>query len=107
MFQLPQTDLFSEYRNFLTGIELCVGALQARTDRRPVRLDISLPASEIDDELPGRMAATLRRYCGNRMTYNQRERRATRLGGLSSLRIGVPIAAVGLVLTVVAIKTES
>jgi hypothetical protein len=107
MFQLPQSDLFSDYRNFLTGVESCVSALRGGTDRRPVRLQIWLPASEIDDGLSDRLARTLRRYCDNRITYNHRERRATRLGGISALRIGLPIAALGLVLTVVAIKTES
>ena len=49
MFELPRTDLFSEYRNFLTGVELCMSELRARRDRRPVLLDIVLPAEEIDD----------------------------------------------------------
>ena len=61
MFEMPQTDLFSEYRNFLTGVELCVSELRARRDRRPIRLEIELPAEEIDDELPARMARTLTR----------------------------------------------
>ena len=43
MFELTQTDLFSEYRNFLTGIDFCIGELRARASRRPVRLEIHLP----------------------------------------------------------------
>src|SRR5436190_9980968 len=96
MFEMPQTDLFSEYRNFLTGVELCVSELRARRDRRPIRLEIELPAEEIDDELPARMARTLTRYCDHRIRYNAREQRATRFNGFSSLRIGLPIAAGGL-----------
>ncbi len=107
MFEAPQTDLFSEYRNFLTGIEFCVSELRGRRDRRPVRLEISLPTAEMDDGLPARMARTLHRYCDHRIRYNGRERRATRLGGFSSLRVGLPIAFVGLVLTVLATRLEA
>jgi len=103
MFEMPQTDLFSEYRNFLTGVELCVSELRARRDRRPVRLEIELPPAEIDDELPARMARTLTRYCDHRTRYNAREQWATRLNGFSSLRIGLPIAAGGLALTAAAL----
>jgi len=104
MFEMPQTDLFSEYRNFLTGVELCLSELRGRSDRRPVRLEIELPASEIDGELHERMSRTLRRYCNHRTTYNERERRATRFTGVSSLRIGLPIAAAGLLLTYTSVR---
>jgi hypothetical protein len=104
MFELPRTDLFSEYRNFLTGVELCISELRARRDRRPVRLEIELPPSEIDDGLEGRLTRTLSRYCAHRMRYNSREQRATRFNGISALRIGIPLAIFGLVLTALAIR---
>jgi hypothetical protein len=104
MFELPRTDLFSEYRNFLTGVELCISELRGRRDRRPVRLEIELPPSEIDDGLADRMARTLRSYCEHRTRYNRREQRATRYNGISALRIGIPLAIVGLVLTALAIR---
>jgi hypothetical protein len=104
MFEMPQTDLFSEYRNFLTGVELCLSELRGRSDRRPVRLEIELPAAEINDDLPARMSRTLNRYCSHRTVYNQREQRATRFTGISSLRIGLPIAALGLLLTWTAVR---
>ena len=99
MFEMPQTDLFSEYRNFLTGVELALSELRGRRDRRPVRLEIELPGSEIDNDLSVRMSRTLHRYCNHRTLYNEREQRATRFTGISSLRIGLPIAALGLLLT--------
>jgi hypothetical protein len=99
---MPQTDLFSEYRNFLTGIDFCVSELRGRRSRRPVRLDIHLPLAEIDDGVAERLARTLRRYCDHRIRYNRRETRALRVGGVSALRIGIPVSALGLVLTVVA-----
>lgn len=102
MFEMPHTDLFSEYRNFLTGVDFCLSELRARRSWRPVRLEIQLPPEEIDDELGERMSRTLRRYCKHRIRYNLREGRAQRVGGISALRVGLPVCALGLVLIVVA-----
>jgi hypothetical protein len=102
MFEMPQTDVFSEYRNFLTGVDFCLSALRGSLSRRPVRLEIQLPAAEISDGLDERLARTLRRYCKHRLRYNRWESRALRLGGISALRLGVPVTALGLVLTVLA-----
>ncbi len=102
MFELPQTDLFSEYRNFQTGIDYCISELRSRRSWRPVRLEIRLPPEEIDGELKQRLVRTLRRYCDHRISYNARESRAVRVGGVSALRIGVPVTVLGLVLTGVA-----
>jgi hypothetical protein len=99
MFEMPQTDLFSEYRNFLTGMELCLSQLRAKLSRRPVRLVIELPPAEITDELPDRFGATLRRYCDHRLRYTTTERRALRIGGVTAMRIGIPLAVLGLAIT--------
>jgi hypothetical protein len=106
MFEMPQTDLFSEYRNFLTGVELCISELRSRSDRRPVRLEIELPPDQIDDDLADRVQRTLRRYCAHRTRYNAREQRATRLNGISALRIGIPIALAGLAITAAAFRID-
>jgi hypothetical protein len=100
MFALAQTDLFSEYRNFLTGAEYCISLLRSRRTRGPVRLELSLPASEVGDGLADRISMALRRYCDQRISYNQRERRAVRLDGLSSLWVGVPIIVIGYLLVI-------
>ena len=50
MFELSQTDLFSEYRNFLTGVDFCLSELRGRRSFRPVRLEVQLPPEEIDDD---------------------------------------------------------
>jgi hypothetical protein len=102
MFELPQTDLFSEYRNFQTGIDYCISELRSRRSWRPVRLEIRLPPEETGGEVKERLVRTLRRYCDHRIRYNARESRATRVGGVSALRIGVPVTALGLVLTALA-----
>lgn len=106
MFELPQTDLFSEYRNFLTGVDFCLSELRGRPSSGQVRLEVSLPESEIDAGVAERLGRTLRRYCQHRIRYNIRESRAQRLGGVSALRIGIPICAFGLALTVAASKVQ-
>lgn len=106
MFELSQTDLFSEYRNFLTGVDFCLSELRGRRSFRPVRLEVQLPPEEIDDDVAARLARTLHRYCVHRIRYNRRESRAQRFGGISALRIGVPICAAGLGLTVAASKVH-
>ena len=100
MFVLAQTDLFSEYRNYLTGVEYCISLLRSQRIRRSVLLQLSLPAGELDDALGDRLSAALRRYCDQRIRYNERERRAVRLGGLQSLWVGVPIVVIGYLLVI-------
>jgi hypothetical protein len=99
MFELPQTDLFSEYRNFLTGVDFCLSEMRGRWSFRPVRLEVYLPSDEIDDGLAERIRRTLGRYCDHRIRYNRRETSSQRYGGFSALRIGLPICLVGLLLT--------
>src|SRR5215470_2929539 len=91
MFALAQTDLFSEYRNYLTGVEYCISVLLSQRTRSPVRLRLSLPPAEVEDGLADRFSVALRRYCSQRITYNQREQRAVRLSGVRALLVGVPI----------------
>jgi hypothetical protein len=99
MFELPQSDLFSEYRNFLTGVDYCISELRSRRSRGPLRIEITLPASELRSDLAERVRRTLQRYCDHRMRYNRRERRAVRTDGASALRVGLPVAALGLAVT--------
>lgn len=99
MFEMPETDLFSEYRNFLTGVDFCMSELRGRRSSRPVRLEIRLPPDQIDDEVGERLSRTLRRYCNHRIRYNVRESRGQRVGGVSALRIGLPLCAAGLAMT--------
>ena len=104
MFEMPQTDLFSEYRNFRTGIDFCVSELRGRRSRRPVQLRIWLPPATIDAAVPGLLSRTLSRYCGHRLRYNQLEARAQRVDAVSALRIGVPVSAAGLIVTAAAAR---
>jgi hypothetical protein len=106
MFEMPSTDLFSEYRNFLTGVDFCLSELRGRRSGRPVRLEIRMPPEEIEDGVAERLSRTLRRYCNHRIRYNRRESQAQRVGGISALRIGIPITALGLVLAAVSAKIK-
>ena len=101
MFVLAPADLFSEYRNFMTGLEYCISVLRSRRSSGPVRIDLSLPAEKISAGIERRIGRTLNRYCDHRIAYNQRERRAVRLDGLFSLFIGIPIVVVGFLLVVI------
>ena len=102
MFVLDQTDQFSEYRNFLTGVEHSISVLRGHRTRHPLRLDVTLPADEAADGTAERITRTLRRYCDDRIAYNERERRATRFDGLSYLWVGIPIVVVGFLIVVLA-----
>ena len=99
MFVLVATDLFSEYRNFLTEVDFCISTLHGRHSRQPVRIKISLPPDQVEPGQSERVSKTLRRYCDHRMQYNRRERRAVRFDGVSAmLRAKLALALLGLVI---------
>jgi hypothetical protein len=102
MFALAQTDMFSQYRNYLTGVEYCLSLLRSQRTRAPVRVELSLPPSELEDGLGDRISMALRHYCDQRISYNLRERRAVRLSGLWSLWVGIPIVVIGYLLVIFA-----
>lgn len=95
---LDQTDLFSEYRDFLTGVEYRISVLRGWRSRAPVHLEFTLPPAEAHPDTAERIRRSLLRYCDHRMAYNRRERSATRLDGATSLWIGLPIAVVDFLL---------
>ena len=101
MFVLAPADLFSEYRNFMTGLEYCISVLRSGRSRGPVRIEMSLPPDQISEGLDQRVRRTLNRYCEFRISYNKRERRAVRLDGLFSLMIGIPLVVLGFVVVIV------
>jgi hypothetical protein len=104
MFILAPTDLFSEYRNFMTGLEYCISVLRSSRSSGPVQIKLALPDDQISEGLDQRISRTLKRYCEHRISYNHRERRAVRFDGVFSLWVGLPIVVLGFVL--VAIKSN-
>ena len=101
MFVLAPADLFSEYRNFMTGLEYCISMLRSRRSSGSVRIELALPADQLSEGMDQPIQRTLGRYCDHRIAYNQRERRATRLDGVFSLWIGLPIVVLGFVLVII------
>ena len=89
MFVLAQTDLFSEYRNLLTGVEYCISLLRSRP-AVPLRLRLSVPPAEFREDLNDYLGVALRRYCDQRIRHNEHERRAVRLDGLASSEASPP-----------------
>ena len=101
MFAPAPADLFSEYRNFMTGLEYCISVLRSHRSNGPVRIELALPADRISEGTDQRIERGLNRYCDHRIEYNQRERRAVRLDGVSSLWIGLPIVVLGFLLVII------
>src|ERR1700721_1661527 len=66
LFVLAPADLFSEYRNFMTGLEYCISVLRSRHSNEPVRIDLALPSDQISNALDQRIGRTLTRYCDHR-----------------------------------------
>jgi hypothetical protein len=94
-------DLFSESRNWMTGLEYSISVLRSGRSKGPVQIKMALPAREISDGIEQRVERTLKRYCDHRISYNQRERRAVRLDGVVSLWLGFPIVVLGFILVII------
>ena len=101
MFVLAPADLFSESRNWMTGLEYSISVLRSGRSKGPVQIEMALPAQQISEGIEQRVRRTLTRYCDHRISYNQRERRAVRLDGVVSLWIGLPIVVLGFILVIV------
>ena len=104
LFNPPQSDLFNHDRRYYyaTGMDFAISELRRRPySRRPVRLDISLPAAEMAEGSDQAVARAVRSYCEARMRYNYSERRGALGDGVASLGVGIPVAAVGIVLATI------
>lgn len=100
MFQGSESDVMSPQYRFEPGVDYCLSKLRSRRSRSPVRLELELPAAQLDAETPTRLRQTLARYCEDRIGRNSRESRIARLDGYSALKVGIPIALVGLAIAV-------
>jgi len=105
MFERPQVELGSNHGTFQPGIDRCIAELEGRPTGRPVRLELTLPKSEISDGLEESLAVTMRRYCDERSYVNDCNRRSTQRSGVRALRIGLPVTLLGLAITAIAIHT--
>jgi hypothetical protein len=97
MFEEAPADPFSERYRAENGIDHCIGELLVHSSRRsPVRLEVQLPMTEIEPGTEERLRLAVGRYCDARTARNLRERRLLRLTGFSSLKVGLPVALIGL-----------
>ena len=104
LFNPPQTDLFNHDRRYYyaTGIDYAISELRRWPySRRPVRLEISVPAAELTAGGDQAVARAVRSYCEVRIRYNHSERRGALGDGVASLRVGVPVAAIGITLATI------
>jgi hypothetical protein len=100
MFAAPEWDGASPPEHFEPGIDVCISELRSRRSRAPVRLELALPAQRVDPETSTRLHQWIARYCEDRIAHNDRQRRSARRDGYAALKVGVPIALVGLAIAV-------
>ena len=100
MFETPAWDGASPPVGFEPGIDVCISELRARRSRAPVRLELSLPSQRVDPATSTHLHQAIGRYCEDRMASNDRARRGTRRDGYAALKVGIPVALVGLAIAV-------
>jgi hypothetical protein len=100
MFETPAWDGASPPERFEPGIDVCISELRSRRSRAPVRLELALPAQRIGPETAAHLHQAIGRYCEDRMANNGRARRGTRRDGYAALKVGIPVALVGLAIAV-------
>jgi hypothetical protein len=100
MFQVSDWDPTSPSGRFEPGIDYCVSEVRSHPSRSPLRLELELPASQLEAETPSLLRQALARYCEERISRNDRERRIARRDGYAALKVGIPIALVGLAIAV-------
>jgi hypothetical protein len=113
MFQTSESDVMSPHYRFEPGIDYCISELRRRRSRSPIRLELEIPApppgaeAEAEAEAEDRLRQTLARYCDDRIGRNNRERRIARRDAYAALKVGIPIAMVGLAIAVVTAVANS
>jgi hypothetical protein len=100
MFETPGWDGGSPPERFEPGIDVCISELRSHRSKGPVRLELALPAPRVDAETSTRLHQAIGCYCADRIARNDRDRRSTRRDGYASLKVGIPVALVGLAIAV-------
>jgi hypothetical protein len=100
MFIASESDVMSPHYRFEPGIDSCISELRSRRSRLPIRLELELPATQLDAEAPTRLRQTIWSYCQDRIGRNNRERLIARRDAYSALKIGIPVAIIGLAIAV-------
>ena len=100
MFETPAWDGTSPPPRFEPAIDVCISELRGSRSRAPVRLELSLPSQRVDPATTTHLRESIGRYCEDRMAHNDRARRGTRRDGYAALKVGIPVALVGLAIAV-------
>lgn len=100
MFQTSEWDPMSSHYRFEPGIDYCISELRSRRSRSPVRLELELPPSQLDPETVVRIPQAIAHYCAERIGRTNRERLTVRRDAYAALKVGIPVALVGLVIAV-------
>ncbi len=99
MFEAPRIELGSEHGAFQPGISRCIAEVAGQPIGHAVRLEVTLPQSEITPDIEQRITTTLRRYCDERFHTNEGRKKSMRRSGVRALRIGLPVTLFGLAIT--------
>ena len=100
MFRPSQSDVMSPSYRSEAGIDYCISELRSRRSRLPVRLELELPTPQLDAEMLTPLRLALTRYCQDRIGRNDRARRIARRDAYAALKLGIPVAIIGLAIAV-------
>ncbi len=94
LFVAPALDPLSGQFHAMSGIEQIMVKSRARTVDGPLHTTITLPRSDISDDLTGRCRDALRGYCADRLQAIDLEKAQLRRQGYKELWLGVIFLAV-------------
>jgi hypothetical protein len=102
LFLEPELDPFENQILQLSGAEEAVNFLRTKKrEKRQVRLNIFLPAEQIDSDLQRMAVDALSRYCDFKIALNQRQFEIERTEGRRAVMIGLIFAALCLLMVTV------
>jgi len=104
MFEIPEINLGSARGGFDPGVTRVLAELRARPGHGPPQITVALPPDEFRADLDERIGVTLRAYCTERLRMAACERQATMRSGVRSFLLGIPVAAIGLAMTTLAVR---
>jgi hypothetical protein len=81
-----------------SGFEELLGIVRSSASRGPLEVTIRLPSRLVSPSMSSDLKAQTDQWCAQRIVSNARRARATRIDGVSSLKVGLPVAVGGFLL---------